>query len=301
MTMLPEITAEAYATGEIVSPPRTLYQDAALRLSRNRFAVGGLIVIVLLTLVAVFAPIVATHDPDATDFSPGAQYQGISADHWLGTDGAGRDWYSRLVYGTRTSLGIGVASQLIVLAIGVPFGLLAGYAGGRTDNVMMRFVDLVYAIPALLFILLIAQVMGTGVGTIIFAIGIVGWVDVARLLRGRALSLRHADFVTAATMLGASDARIMSRHLLPNSAGPVIVAVTFGIPAAIFAEAALSFIGVGLPAGTPSWGTMVSEGYDAIQGQEILVIAPAAAIAVTMLAFTFLGDGLRDALDPRTR
>ncbi len=280
---------------------RSLLSDAWMRLRRNRLATVSLAFIGALVLVAVLAPLFATHDPSQTNFSTGGQYQGISANHWLGTDGAGRDWYSRLVYGTRISLQVGLFSQIIVLAIGVPIGLFAGYFGGRVDTLLMRFTDLAYAFPSLLFILLITQVLGPSVRNIYLAIGLVTWVDIARLLRGQILSLRNMDYVTAARSTGAGGSRIMWRHLLPNALGPMIVSITFGIPSAIFAEAALSFIGVGLPIGTPSWGTMINDGYGAIFGQQVLVISPAAALGVSLLAFTFLGDGLRDALDPRTR
>jgi oligopeptide transport system permease protein len=302
------VTSRDAAAGEVatLAPERQvrhrgLVQEALQRLLRNRLAVAAAAILILLGLVAVFAPVFATHELSDTDFAAGKQYQGASADHWLGTDGLGRDWYSRLVHGTRTSMKIGVFSQLITLAIGLPIGLMAGYAGGRTDNLLMRFTDMVYAFPSLLLILLIAQVRGPSINNIILAIGIVGWTDIARLVRGQVQSLRGTEFILAAHSVGATGGRIMARHLLPNTLGPIIVAVTFGIPNAIFAEAALSFIGVGLPLGTPSWGTMVNQGYAAIDGSQVLVIAPATVIAVTLLAFTFLGDGLRDALDPRTR
>ncbi len=280
---------------------RSLLSDAMRRLVRNRLALASLAIVAVLVLIAVFAPLVATHDHTKPNFGEGAQYQGVSRDHWLGTDGIGRDWYSRLVYGSRTSLQIGLFSQLVVLAIGLPVGLLAGYIGGKVDTLLMRLTDLAYAFPSLLFILLIVQVMGASVFNVYVAIGLVAWTDIARVVRGQVLSLRESEYVLAARATGAGGARIMWRHLLPNTLGPVIVMVTFGIPSAIFAEAALSFIGVGLPIGTPSWGTMVNDGYQAIRGQQVLVIAPTAAIAVTLLAFTFLGDGLRDALDPRAR
>jgi ABC-type dipeptide/oligopeptide/nickel transport system permease subunit len=280
---------------------RSLVGDAWRRLLRNKLAVASLAVICLLALVAVLAPQVAPYDPGDTDFSSGAQYQGMTLDHPFGTDGIGRDWMSRLIYGTRTSLGIGVLSQLLILAIALPIGLLAGYIGGIVDSALMRIADFFYAFPSLLFVLLVFQVLGPSIYNIIIAIAVVGWVDIARLVRGQVLALRTTDYVLAARAVGASSNRIMARHLLPNTLGPVIVSATFGIPSAIFTEAALSFIGVGLPAGTPSWGTMISDGYEAIQGQQLLVFVPSTALALTLLAFTFLGDGLRDALDPRTR
>jgi oligopeptide transport system permease protein len=280
---------------------RSLIGDALRRLVKNRLSMVALVVIVVLIGAAILESVVATHDYRKQDLGVGAQYQGSTSEHWLGTDGLGRDWYSRLVYGARTSLQIGIFSQLIVLFIGLPIGLLAGYLGGRTDTLLMRLADFAYALPALLLILLIVQVWGPSIRNVFIAIGVVSWVDIARLVRGQVLVLKESAYVLAAVSTGATRWRIMVRHLLPNTLAPIIVAVTFGIPSAIFVEATLSFIGVGLPPGSPSWGTMVNEGYDSIFGAEILVIAPASAIAVTLLAFTFLGDGLRDALDPRTR
>jgi oligopeptide transport system permease protein len=225
----------------------------------------------------------------------------MSWDHLAGTDNLGRDWFSRLLYGARLSLAIGIFAQLIVLAIGLPLGLVAGYNGRFADSAIMRFTDLVYAFPDLLLIILLRSVLGGGIFALFAIIGAVTWVDLARLVRAQALSLREREFVEAARSLGATDREIVMRHVLPNLAGPVTVLVAFGVPRAVFIEAALSFIGIGVNAGTPSWGAMVQEGYIGIFSNPHLVIFPAAAIALLMLAFTFLGDGLRDALDPRVQ
>lgn len=285
----------------------SLWGDAWRRLLRNRLAVLGGAVVLVLILVALFADRLAPYDPARQHYE--FVQQGPSARFLLGTDLLGRDVLSRLIYGARVSVTVGIFSQLIVLLIGVPVGAVAALAGGRIDNLLMRFTDIVYAFPDLLFIILLStvlsqhpikQVMG-GMLVIFFAIGIVAWVGMARLVRGQMLSLREKEFVEAARALGASETRILWKHLLPNALGPIIVAVTFGIPGAIFAEAALSYIGIGITPPMPSWGSMVHDGYGAIFGSTHLVVAPAAAIAITMMAFTFLGDGLRDALDPRMK
>jgi oligopeptide transport system permease protein len=267
------------------------------RLLKNRLAVAGLCVIGVFAVLGLLAPLIAPHDPQFQDlrhtFAP------MSWDHIAGTDNLGRDWFSRLLYGARLSLAIGIFAQLIVLSIGLPLGLIAGYNGGFVDSVIMRFTDLVYAFPDLLLIILLRSVFGGGPLALFAIIGLVTWVDLARLVRAQALSLREREFVDAARSLGATDRAIIMRHILPNLAGPITVLVAFGVPRVVFIEAALSFIGIGVNAGTPSWGAMVQEGYIGIFSNPHLVIFPAAAIALLMLAFTFLGDGLRDALDPK--
>lgn len=266
------------------------------RLLRNRVAVAGLIVIGVVALVALLAPLVAPNDPAAQDVLNSRQ--GPSLHHLAGTDSLGRDLLSRLIYGARVSLSVGVFAQAIVLVIGLPLGLIAGYRGGWADNAIMRFTDLVYAFPDLLLIILLRAVVGGDIFTLFLIIGFVSWVNVARLVRGQVLSLREREFVEAARSLGASDREIMTRHLLPNLSGPLVVLLALGIPRAVFIEAALSFIGFGVDPSTPSWGSMVQEGQSAIGSASHLVIFPSAAIALLTLAFTFLGDGLRDALDP---
>jgi oligopeptide transport system permease protein len=198
-------------------------------------------------------------------------------------------------------LAVGLFAQAIVLAIGLPVGAFSAWVGGRVDNIIMRLVDVMYAFPDILLIILLRAILGGTIYMMFLAIGLVAWVNVARLSRGQILSLKQQDFVTAARAMGASGRYITLRHLLPNSLGPIIVAVTFNVPRAIFAEAALSYIGIGINPPTPSWGNMIRDGYDVIFAAPYLMIFPAIAIGILMLAFTFLGDGLRDALDPRLR
>ena len=291
------------------APARGLWGDACRRLIRNRLALAGLVIVLLFAVVAILAPLISPYEPTAQDLAH--TFERPSSSHIMGTDNLGRDWFSRLVYGARLSLTVGIFAQAVILVLGVTIGALAGLAGGRVDNLLMRFTDLMFAFPDLLFIILLRSALegrhflGTELGGSIFAllfiIGLVGWMDMARLVRGQILSLREREFVEAARALGATDGAILRRHLLPNALGPIIVVATFGIPRAVFAEAALSFIGFGVDPRTPSWGSMIYQGYSAIFGFPHLVIFPAIAIAVLMLSFTFLGDGLRDALDPRTR
>jgi oligopeptide transport system permease protein len=284
---------------EVHGKARGLWGDALHRLIRNRLALVGLAVVGFMLIVAVLAPLIAPYNPNAQDLTK--TFLKPSRDHLMGTDNLGRDWFSRLIYGARLSMTVGFFAQAVILAIGVTIGTTAGFFGGRVDNLLMRFTDLVYAFPDLLFIILLRGVFGGNIFTLFFIIGLVHWVDIARLVRGQILSLKEREFVEAARALGASNNTIMWRHLFPNTLGPIIVVVTFGVPRAIFTEAALSFIGFGVDPRTPSWGSMIFEGYSGIFAFPNLVICPAIAIALVMLSFTFLGDGLRDALDPRTR
>jgi oligopeptide transport system permease protein len=228
-------------------------------------------------------------------------YAGPSLQHLLGQDELGRDLLSRILFGARISLTIGVLVQGIILVVGGAIGLTAGYVGGRVDNLLMRFTDVWYAFPDLIFVLVLVSVFGPSLLSIFAAIGIVNWVNLARLVRGQVLSIKEKEFVESARAVGSSHLKIVLRHLVPNALGPVIVTLTFGIPQAIFLEATLSYLGIGIPPPTPTWGGMVLDGYQAIFASPIQVIFPALAIAITMLSFTFIGDGLRDALDPRMR
>lgn len=280
-------------------PHHTLWGDAFIRLRRNRLAIAGGIVILLIGLGAIFVPLISPYGYAKQDLD--AILQGPSWGHPLGTDALGRDVLTRLFYGARISLAVGLFAQAIVLAIGLPVGAFSAWVGGRVDNIIMRLVDVMYAFPDILLIILLRAILGGTIYMMFLAIGLVAWVNVARLSRGQILSLKQQDFVTAARAMGASGRYITLRHLLPNSLGPIIVAVTFNVPRAIFAEAALSYIGIGINPPTPSWGNMIRDGYDVIFAAPYLMIFPAIAIGILMLAFTFLGDGLRDALDPRLR
>jgi oligopeptide transport system permease protein len=302
-----QLKGESNPTVSKVRPHHTLWGDAWIRLRRNRLAVTGAIVIIIVALAAIFAPLICKYDFAHTDLLNVLAPPG--PDHWLGTDDLGRDLFARMLYGARTSLAVGIFTQLIVLAVGLPIGAFAGSMGGRIDNLLMRFVDIMYGFPDILLIILLSAVLrgtgfsnlGGGIFVIFLAIGLVSWVGVARLVRGQVLSLKQRDFISAARAMGGNSRYITLRHLLPNSLGPIIVAVTFGIPRAIFAEAALSYIGIGVIPPTPSWGAMIQSGYNVVFASPYAVIIPAVAIAILMLSFTFLGDGLRDALDPRLR
>ncbi len=279
---------------------RGWWSDALRRFARNRAAVAGLIMIAVFGLLALLAPWVDHHPPTAQHLT--ATMQQPSAHFWLGTDQLGHDQYSRLVHGARVSLTIGVVTQLIAVGLGVCVGMAAGLGGRKADTTLMRLTDVAYAFPDLLMIILLVSVFGSSVSMMILAIALVSWMTIARLVRGQVLSLQQEDFVLAARAMGASPWRIAWRHLLPNVMGPVIVAATFGVPAAIFAEAALSFIGLGLPEGTSSWGRLVYDvqAYNYIANAPYLALSSCLAVAVTMMSFSFIGDGLRDALDPRS-
>ncbi len=280
-----------------------LWRDAWQRFRRNPIAVIGLTIVAILALIALGAPLLVhigvIADPLKQDVSHG--FAPPSGQHPLGTDQLGRDVLSRLMHGARISLTIGLFVQFLILTIGGTIGLMAGYFGGRVDNLLMRFTDIMYAFPDLLFVLIIVAALGPTFLNIFVAIGLVSWVGLARLVRGQVLSIKEKEFVEAARAAGSSPFKIILKHLLPNSLGPVIVTLTFGIPAAIFTEAVLDFLGVGLRPPQPSWGVMVFEGYAAVDAYPSLVIIPCAALSLTMLAFNFIGDGLRDALDPRMR
>ncbi|MBI3362633.1 MAG: ABC transporter permease [Chloroflexi bacterium] len=295
----------------------SLWQDAGRRLIKNKAAVLGLAIICLLLVVTLFAPSLAPYGYATQDLE--RVTAGPSAVHLLGTDQLGRDVLSRLIYGARISITVGLIAQIILLLIGVPLGALAGYFGGWLDTLIMRVVDILFAFPDLLFVILIMSylrgvlakiqegpllilvnldAMSGGLIGVFAALGLTNWLTVARLVRGQILSLREKEYVEAAHSVGATDWRILRAHLLPNALAPIIIAATFGIPQAIMLEAGLSFLGLGVRPPMPSWGIMIAEGVGTLQAYPHLLTFPALALALTLLSFNFLGDGLRDALDP---
>jgi oligopeptide transport system permease protein len=291
-----------------------LWSDAFGRLVKNRLAVLGLILVTLLLLAGIFGPIVApwpyqVQDLEAVFANGNKPLPPLSPNHLLGTDNLGRDLFSRLLDGARISVSVAFVVQIVILVIGVPIGALAGWFGGRLDNILMRFTDVIYAFPDLLFIILLSVAFREtffgqaldGLLLVFVAIGITSWVTVARLVRGQLLALKETEFVEAAKAIGVSELRIVTKHLLPNGMGPVIVAVTLGIPGAILAEATLAFIGVGVQSPRASWGSLIAEGQKYIRSEPHLVLFPAICIALALIGFTFLGDGLRDALDPKLK
>ena len=285
---------------EVDRPPgrqASLWRDATRRLVRNKLAMCGLVGVTLLVLLAVFADKLMPYPYDFQNFEH--INEAPSWDFPLGTDLVGRDMLSRMIYGARVSMTVSFAAQLVILCIAVPIGALAGYKAGWTDLVLMRVVDVFYAIPSLLLAILLMSILGRGIENLFLALIATGWLTITRLTRAQMLGLREKEYVKAARVSGANPLRIVLRHMLPNALTPIVVAVTFGIPQLIFAEAALSFIGIGIDPPMPSWGQMVGEFQQYLRSSWWLAAFPSAAIAVTMLSFTFLGDGIRDALDPR--
>lgn len=271
--------------------------EAFRRFKRHRLAIAGLIGVLVIVGLAVFADYIAITPYYYADLSKAMQFP--SWEHPLGTDFIGRDFFSRIVYGARTSMTVAIGVQAISVLIGVPLGLWAGFAGGRHDYIIMRLVEVVTALPGLLFALVLMSILGPGLFNVILAIGLTSWIEPCRLTRAQALVIKESDYVQVARALGAGSLHIMRRHLLPNSLGPLLVMVTLGIPRAVFAEAGLSFLGLGVNEPIPSWGKMVSEGMEYMEFLWHLGLFPTLMIAWTVLSFTLVGDGLRDAFDPR--
>ncbi|MCM2323651.1 MAG: ABC transporter permease [Oligoflexia bacterium] len=273
--------------------------EAFRRLSRNRLALVSLAVIALISALAVFAPWVTRYSYDAQDIAQ--RLQPPSWDHWMGTDTLGRDLYSRIVYGARMSLAVGLSTALFALLLGTATGAIAGFFGGWIDRILMRVVDIFYIFPSLLLAILLMLLLGRGFLGILLGIGMTAWVTQARLVRAQVLQARELSYVEAAKALGVSDLAVIVRHILPNIWGPIVVSLTVQIPANIMTESFLSFIGLGLQPPFSSWGTLASEGFRAMKSFPHLIVFPGGVLFVTMLAFNYLGDGVRDLLDPRSQ
>lgn len=282
-----------------------MWQDTWHRMKKNKAAMIALIYIVVLFVAAIFADFIMPYGRDVPDFDH--TRAAPSAEHWFGTDKLGRDCFTRIVYGAQVSLGVAFVGSFTALLIGVSFGAISGFFGGTIDDIMMRFVDLMYGFPTMLFIILLMLIVPPNSTNLMIMVamfvglGVVSWLNVARLVRGQFLSLREQEFVEAAVAMGANPSRIIRKHLIPNSIGPVVVWMTLQIPGLILTESTLSFIGLGVKPPTPSWGQMLAEGWRAMRAVPHLAIFPALMITITMVAFNFLGDGLRDALDPTMR
>lgn len=267
------------------------------RLQKNKLAVFGIVVIIFILIMAIIGPWLSPYTYDQQDLY--AANQGPSATHWFGTDNLGRDLFVRVLYGARISLSIGFISAFINLVIGVLYGGISGYFGGKVDRLMMNIVDILYGIPLLLYVILLMVVLKPGLLNIFIALGIAYWLTMARIVRGQIMRQKNEEYVLAARSMGASDARILFKHILPNCLAPIIITMMISIPEAIFTEAFLSFIGLGVSAPMASWGVLASEGVNTMAIYPYQLTFPALAISITMLSFTFLGDGLRDAFDPK--
>ena len=275
----------------------SLWQDAWVRLRKNHLAVFGLVVLLFMIVVALLTPWIAPYAYDAQNLDLGASPP--SAEHWLGTDIFGRDLLTQIMYGGRVSLAVGFIATSVALLIGVTYGAIAGYVGGRTDAIMMRLVDILYALPFMIFIVLLMVVFGRNVILLFLAIGAVEWLTMARIMRGQVQSLRQQEFVEAAVSLGLSPATIIRRHLIPNALGPIIVYTTLTIPSVMLLEAFLSFLGLGIQPPQTSWGLLISYGAETMEEYPWLLIYPGLTLTITLFSLNFLGDGLRDALDVR--
>ncbi len=279
---------------------RSPWVDAVRRFRRNRLAMFGLVILLFLAFLAIGADIIRPYPYDRVFLDKRANtLPFVDPAHTLGLDSSSRDYLSRLIYGARTSMLVGLTVPLISFAIGVPLGAISGYMGGKVDFFIQRIVDVATAIPPLLFALFLLSVLGSGVGNVIFVLSITGWIESTRLTRAQFLAYREKEFVTSARALGAGSFRIIVTHILPNAVSPLLVSFTFAVPLAIFAEAGLSFLGIGITEPTASWGKMVGSGIgNTIRVYYHLALFPTLMVALTMLGFSFVGDGLQEALDP---
>lgn len=282
---------------------RSPFQMAARRFLQNKLAIGGLLVALFIACVALGADFLTPFDPkvqnNVEDSFPGYIDPALGRMHVLGTDSLGRDIQARMMFGARVSLAVPIVVEAVVLLVGVPLGLIAGYFGGLVDDVIMRFTDIMFAFPGLLLVIIWVSIWGRSLWTIFIALGVASWPTMTRLVRGQVLQIKEMDYVLGARSIGAGSFGLMLRHIVPNILGPVIVLVTLDFPGDIISEATLSFLGLGVDPSTPTWGTMVSVAYQGINNYAFETIFPAASIAILTLALSFVGDGMRDAFDPR--
>jgi len=288
------------AVTEAIVSGRSLWDDARARLLRNTAAVVSMWVLGILVLIAAFGPLLWLHDPEAQSdlIKIAPTFENM---HLLGTDYLGRDYLARLMIALRISLMVGVIATLVSLVIGVTWGATAGFLGGRVDNVMMRIVDVLYALPFIFFVILLITVFGQNIFLIFAAIGAIEWLTMARIVRGQTLAIKNREFIEAARAAGVGQVAMIRRHILPNVIGPVAVYVTLTIPVVILAESFLSFLGLGVNEPLTSLGVLISQGANEMRDRPWMLLIPAGTMAVTLLALNFLGDGLRDALDPKER
>ncbi|MFD0692762.1 ABC transporter permease [Paenibacillus sp. GCM10027628] len=293
------VSSASLTSERIVRPSLNYWQDAWRRLKKNRLAMAGLIILVVLLVLAIVVPFISSYDYQTQNLK--IKNQSPSGEHWFGTDDFGRDLWTRVWWGTRISLFIGIVAAIIDLIIGVIYGGISAYYGGKVDEVMQRAIEIIYSIPYLLIAILLIMVIGPGIPTIILAYSLTGWVPMARLVRGQMLTLKEQEFVLASRTLGSSAMRIILRSLIPNALGIIIVQITFVVPTAIFTEAFLSFIGLGIKPPLASLGNLLSDGANYIRLYPHRLIFPTIIFSLILLSFNLLGDGLRDALDPKMR
>jgi oligopeptide transport system permease protein len=298
-----EATRDAFeqAMDRRVIRGRSLYVDAWHRLLKNKAAVAALVVLAIMIIMVIVGPMLSDWDHEIPDWDHYSTPPSLETGHLFGTDALGRDLFVRTMIGGQISLLVGLVATLVSLGIGISYGAIAGYFGGRVDNIMMRFVDGIYAMPFMFFVIVLMVIFGRNIFLIFVAIGAVNWLDMARIVRGQTLSLKNKDFVEAARACGATEMQIIRRHIVPNLLGVVIVYVTLTIPQVILVESFLSFLGLGVQEPLTSWGALVNEGAQELETAPWSLLFPASFLALTLFAFNFLGDGLRDALDPKDR
>lgn len=288
-------------SGEEVVAGRSLWADARRRLFRNHAAVAGMIVLAIVTLLALVGPNLSPHPYDEIYWDRMGIPPDFANQHWFGTDQNGRDLFVRTMYGARISLMVGIVATFVSLVIGITYGAVAGFLGGVVDHLMMRFVDILYAMPFLFFVILLMVFFGRNILLIFVALGAVEWLDMARIVRGQTLSLKRREFIEAARAVGVRNRTIIRRHIIPNSLGPVVVYATLTVPKVILIESFLSFLGLGVQEPMTSWGVLIADGAQLMENAPWLLVFPAIFLGVTLFALNFVGDGIRDALDPRDR